>query len=198
MERNGWRQVINRYFRAIALLLMICLLPGVACAEYVGSTPDNGVYLVQSQAHTCTLISATMMLRNYAYMKDNFYEHVTESAVRSNGWNNLGLLWDFNVGSVNVQVSHDIRTVADKKQYLIDRLTEHKEGIVIYDANAPHAIYLFGYDEETDIFYCADTTTDIAGKAIPLVFSILPGESQEEKIATLDRIWYVAPHGTGI
>ena len=79
MERNGWRQVINRYFRAIALLLMICLLPGVACAEYVGSTPDNGVYLVQSQAHTCTLISATMMLRNYAYMKDSFYEHVVRS-----------------------------------------------------------------------------------------------------------------------
>lgn len=186
--------MINGLKRMAALLVLACFMMfSAAQAEYVGSVPDQGVYLVQSQAHTCTLISATMMLRNYAYLKDSIYEHVTESAVRSNGWNNLGLLWDFNVGSVNVQVSHDIRDVADKKQYLIDCLGQHEEGIVIYDANAPHAIYLFGYDEETDIFYCADTTTKIAGKAIPMVFSILPGESQEEKIATLDRIWYVAP-----
>ena len=177
------------------MLLLVCFFMIPANAEYVGSTPDEGVYLVQSQAHTCTLISATMMLRNYSYLKDSFYEHVTESAVRSYGWNSRGLLWDFSIGSVNVQVSHDIRTVPDKKQYLIDCLEKYEEGIVIYDANAPHAIYLFGYDEETDIFYCADTTTDVAGKAIPLAFSILRGDTQEEKIATLDRIWHVMPKG---
>ena len=179
--------------RILAALLGVCLLAMPAgMAEYVGSTPDEGVYVVQSQKHTCTLIAATMMLRNYASRCDNLYEQVTESAVRQYAWNQKGLKWDFTIGSVNVLCSHDIRSAADKKAYLIECLRQHSEGIVIYDANAPHAIWLFGYDEETDTFYCADTTTDVAGHAIRLEESILRGETQEDKIATLDCIWYIA------
>lgn len=181
---NGWK-------RAIAALLIVFLFAPVACAEYYGSTPDEGVYVVQSQRHTCTLVAATMMLRNYAYLQDSFYEHVTESAVRSCGWNNRGLKWDFSIGCVNVQVSHDIREVEDKKAYLIDCLRRHGEGIVIYDANAPHAIWLFGYDEEMDLFYCADTTTEVAGRPITMEESILRGKTQDDKIAAIDRIWYI-------
>lgn len=75
---------------------------------------------------------------------------------------------------------------------MIECLRQHSEGIVIYDANAPHAIWLFGYDDSTDTFYCADTTTDVAGRAIRLEESILRRKTQEEKIETLDRIWYIA------
>ena len=179
--------------RILAALLSIFLLTyPVGLAEYVGSRPEEGVYVVQSQKHTCTLIAATMMLRNYASRCDNLYEQVTESAVRQYAWNNLGLKWDFTIGSVNVQCSHDIRAVEDKKAYLIECLRQHSEGIVIYDANAPHAIWLFGYDDLTDTFYCADTTTDVAGRAIRLEESILRGKTQEDKIETLDRIWYIA------
>ena len=193
MERNGWLLVTSIFRAFLAALLGVCLffLPA-ARAEYYGSVPDEGVYIEQTQNHTCTLIAATMMLRNHAWLKDSVYEMVTESAVRSSGWNSKGLKWDFSLGSVNVLCSHEIRQAEDKKQYLIECLQQCPEGIVIYDANAPHAIWLFGYDEETDVFFCADTTTDVAGRPIPLDQSILRGESQEDKIATLDRIWYIA------
>ena len=178
--------------RILAALMAACLLPVAgAQAEYLGSMPEQGVYIVQTQKHTCTLIAATMMLRNYASRQDNLFEQVTESAVRTYAWNSRGLKWDFTIGSVNVQCSHDIRDEMDKKAYLVACLERHPEGIVIYDANAPHAIWLFGYDRESDVFYCADTTTDVAGRAIHLEESILRGESQEEKIETLDRIWYI-------
>ena len=42
------------------------MLAPLARAEYVGSEPAESVYIVQSRRHTCTLIAATMMLRNYA------------------------------------------------------------------------------------------------------------------------------------
>ena len=46
-------------------------------------------------------------------------------------------------------------------------------------------------NEATDTFYCADTTTDVAGRAIKLEESIIPGKTQEDKLQTIDRIWYV-------
>ncbi len=174
-----------------AVMLVVMMLTMSAQAEYIGSNPDDGVYVVQSQKHTCTLIATTMMLRNYAYQNDSVYEQVTESAVRKYAWNQKGLKWDFSLGSVNVQVCHDIRDAKDKKAYLIEILKEYDEGVVIYDANAPHAIWLFGYDADTDTFYCADTTTSVAGRAITLQESILSGKTAEDKIATIDRIWRV-------
>lgn len=163
-----------------------------AQAEYLGSRPVDEIYVVQSRKHTCTLVAATMMLRNYTERNDGSLEAMTESAVRSSAWSSRGLSWDFTVNSVNVQVNREIKNSEDKKQYLIDALKRHPEGIVIYDANDPHAIWLFGYDADEDIFYCADTTTDVAGKMIRLEQSIIPGETQEDKIKTIDRIWYVA------
>ena len=183
------KQILKRLFAAVAAIVL--LFAPVSRAEYIGSNPDEGVYIVQSQRHTCTLIAATMMLRNYASLADGLYEQVTESAVRSYGWNSKGLKWEFCIGMVNVECSHEIRAAANKKEYLILCLRQHPEGIVIYDADAPHAIWLFGYDEAEDTFYCADTTTDVAGRAISLEESILRGETQEEKIERLDRIWYV-------
>lgn len=168
------------------------MLAPLARAEYVGSEPAESVYIVQSRRHTCTLIAATMMLRNYAEQTAGDGDAVTESAVSAAAWNSRGLKWDFTVDGVNVLCSHDIREAGDKKAYLIAMLSEHPEGFVIYDADMPHAVWLFGYDDEMDVFYCADTTTDIAGSAIPLADCILPGETQQEKIDRIDRIWYVA------
>ena len=85
----------------------------------------------------------------------------------------------------------EIRYAKDKKQYLIDKLREHPEGIVIYDTGAPHAIFLFGYDQTRDIFYCADTVNSRGGRPIQLVNSIIRGETQQDKINTIDKIWFV-------
>lgn len=175
-----------------AVIAVFFMLSAGAQAEYLGSKPVDEIYVVQSKKHTCTLIAATMMLRNYAERNDYAMDEMTESAVRSSAWSSRGLSWDFTVNSINVQVGHEIKNSGDKKQYLIDALKRHPEGFVIYDANAPHAIWLFGYDADEDVFYCADTTTDVAGKSIPLEQSIIPGNTQEDKIRTIDRIWYIA------
>lgn len=174
-----------------ALMAVFFMLCACAQAEYIGSNPVDEIFVVQSRKHTCTLIAATMMLRSYASQNDYALDEMTESAVRSSAWSSVGLSWDFTVNSINVQVVHDIKDAGDKKAYLIHFLKFHPEGVVIYDANAPHAIWLFGYDEDTDTFYCADTTTSVAGRAIRLEESIIPGETQEDKINTIDRIWYV-------
>lgn len=174
-----------------ALMAVFFMLSACAQAEYIGSEPVEEIFVVQSRKHTCTLIAATMMLRSYASQNDYSLDAITESAVRSSAWSSVGLSWNFTVNSINVQVVHDIKDAEDKKAYLIHFLKYHPEGVVIYDANAPHAIWLFGYDEDTDTFYCADTTTDVAGRAIRLDQSIIPGETQEAKLKTIDRIWYV-------
>ena len=71
---------------------------------------------MQSRRHTCTLIAATMMLRNYAEQTEGDGDAVTESAVSAAAWNSRGLKWDFTVDGVNVLCSHDIREAEDKKR----------------------------------------------------------------------------------
>ncbi|MBQ6325555.1 MAG: hypothetical protein IJI26_05770 [Clostridia bacterium] len=189
---------MRSFLRLIALLCALALCFGCfsALAEddvYIGSRPAAGVYLTQTRRHTCTLIAATMMLRNYAYLRGSPYEMVDEWTVGFYAWSGgWGLAQHFVVGPIEVAQSSDIRRTRDKKQYLIDRLAEHPEGVVIYDTGAPHAIYLFGYDRERDIFYCADTVNSCGGRPIRLENSIIRGDDQEAKIGTIDKIWYVS------
>ncbi len=182
--------------RTIAAILAIIILMLLAAAHaedgYVGSHPAQSIFVTQTRNRTCTLISATMMVRNYSHRAGNGYEHITESVVGKTGWNSKGLSHSFSVGDISVTVNKDIKNHADKKAYLIDILRQHPEGVVIYDSGAPHAIFLFGYDAAADIFYCADTTTKVAGKAITLEESIIKGDTQQAKIDTIDRIWHIA------
>ena len=183
--------MIRRFTVCLILLLAMGAAAG-AEGLYFGSHPDDGVYLVETKAHTRTLIATTMMLRNYSCQLGSPYEQVTETGVRNFAWiNGRGLRQTFSIGQVTVNCSADIRECGDKKAYLIQALRDHPEGVVIYDTGTPHAIWLFGYDEETDIFYCADTITRNGGRAIPLVESIISGKTQEDKVNTIDKIWYV-------
>lgn len=160
--------------------------------EYYGSHPAADVFITQTVKHTCTLVAATMMIRNYACQRGTPYVHVTSSAVGRYCWTKkYGLSRSFSMGQVEVACSPEIRTCKDKKQYLIDQLKRHREGVVIYDTGAPHAIWLFGYDEDTDTFWCADTIRSRGGKAIPLVESIIKGATQQDKVDTIDKIWYI-------
>lgn len=160
--------------------------------EYYGSHPAADVFVTQTVKHTCTLVAATMMIRNYACQRGTPYAHVTSSAVSRYCWTKkYGLSRSFSMGQVEVACSPEIRTCKDKKQYLIDQLKRHREGVVIYDTGAPHAIWLFGYDEDTDTFWCADTIRSRGGKAIPLEESIIKGATQQDKVDTIDKIWYI-------
>lgn len=160
--------------------------------NYYGSHPADDVYITQTVKHTCTLVAATMMIRNFACQRGTPYWHVTSSAVSRYCWTKrYGLSQSFSVGQVEVACSPEIRKCKDKKQYLIDQLKLHREGIVIYDTGAPHAIWLFGYDEDTDTFWCADTIKSRGGHAITLEESIIKGATQQDKVNTIDKIWYV-------
>ena len=160
--------------------------------HYYGSHPADDVYVTQTVKHTCTLVAATMMLRNYACQRGTPYSLVTASVVSRYCWTKkYGLSQSFKVGQVEVACSPEIRGCADKKQYLIDQLKMHREGVVIYDTGAPHAIWLFGYDEATDTFWVADTIRSRGGHAIPLADSIIKGATQQDKVNTIDKIWYV-------
>lgn len=184
----------------IRLLAMICaamlctglFAPTRAEGIYYGSHPADDIYQTQTIPHTCTLIAATMMLRNYSYQHGSPYEQVTETGVSRFAWTNgWGLQRDFTIGQVTVTQNADIGNCIDKKAYLINVLTYHPEGVVIYDTGAPHAIWLFGYDQDTDTFYCADTITRTGGRAITLSESIIQGKTQQDKVNTIDKIWYI-------
>ena len=177
-----------------ALALMLAAFPACGGAEglYFGSHPADDVYMTQTVAHTCTLIAATMMLRNYSCQRGSPYLQVTDTGVGHYAWTKqYGLSQDFTIGQVSVTCNADIRNCRDKKAYLINVLQYHREGVVIYDTGAPHAIWLFGYDEDTDTFWCADTIRSRGGHAIPLRDSIIKGATQQEKVNTIDKIWYV-------
>ena len=182
--------------RILSLCCVLALLVAGAVAEaeglYFGSHPEDDVYMTQTIAHTCTLIACTMMLRNYSCQRGSPYLQVTESAVSHYAWTKqYGLSHNFTIGQVSVTCNDDIRNCRDKKAYLINVLQYHKEGVVIYDTSAPHAIWLFGYDEDSDTFYCADTITRTGGRAIPLAESIIAGKTQQDKVNTIDKIWYI-------
>ena len=182
----------------VAFFALACLLSAQATAEgvYHGSYPAEDVYITQSRMHTCTLVAATMMLRNYSCQNGHPYIQVTSSGVEHYAWTKeYGLSQNFTIGQVSVTCSAEIHEVKDKKAYLINALNEHPEGVVIYDTGAPHAIWLFGYNEDCDTFYCADTIGRNGGRSIVLEDSIIRGATQDDKVNTIDKIWYIVKQG---
>ena len=180
--------------RVVALVALgaLAALPAGAEGAYYGSRPAADIFQVQTSRHTCTLIACTMMLRCYSSLMGDPYIQVTETGVGRYAWiQGVGLSHSFTIGSVTVAMSPEISGRKDKRSYLIEILAAHPEGVVIYDAGAPHAIWLYGYDEDTDTFYCADTFGERGGHGITLAESSLRGADQAAKIRTIDRIWYV-------
>jgi hypothetical protein len=180
--------------RLAALLLVLLLFNHAALCEgaYYGSHPARDVYITQTVKHTCTLVAATMMLRNFSCQRGSPYLQVTDTGVRHFAWSDdYGLSHSFTIGQVEVACSEDISRAPDRKQYLIDSLIAHPEGVVIYDTGAPHAIWLFGYDAVSDTFWCADTISTRGGRAITLAESSIRGDGQQAKVDTIDKIWYV-------
>lgn len=183
-----------RRMTVLALLLALLAMGASSAAEgeYYGSHPAEDIFMTQTHRHTCTLIATTMMLRSYSSRLGSPYGHVTESGVGNFAWiKGRGLRQTFSIGQVTVNSSADIRSCGDRKAYLIEALQAHPEGVVIYDTGAPHAIWLFGYDVDSDTFYCADTIASRGGRAIPLEDSIIRGATQADKVNTIDKIWYI-------
>ena len=78
-----------------------------------------------------------------------------------------------NITVVNDAVRYVVGTNSRQsiKQYLIDMLKKHPEGIVYYDYDIPHAILLTDYAAEEDMFYCSDPNKGTPTKRVPVTNS---------------------------
>lgn len=140
---------------------------------------QESVYIRQSGDGMCTLASATMVLRNAAYLSgEEDWELITEDAVRSSAWmEGVGLLWDFSYDGRRM-IEEDVSGTDELK----DLLAEHPEGIAAYDSSWPHAIFMTDYDEESGTFYCADPAEGTPVGRIPVNESLIRAED-------VDMVW---------
>lgn len=138
---------------------------------------------------TCTLASTTMLLRRNAVLLGKSYTEITENSVKSIAWTDGGIRPEFTYSGV--YVSNFILSKKDKKMFLINKLSIHPEGIVIYDSHKPHAVLLTDYDYATDTFYVSDPLGRIIGR-VPISESTMKGSGQDGKINHIDKIWLIS------
>ena len=157
---------------------------------------DKSVFLKQETAITCTLSSATMMLRRTAIIAGFAeWEEITESNLSDTAWiEGVGLRWDFTFYGMTVGHGY-YPSDTDKKLFMIDLLDKFPQGVIVYNTGKKgqnHAIFLCDYDKESDIFYVADPASSVPSGRIPLEQSSIVGETQADKIANLSAYWYVS------
>lgn len=165
-----------------------------ASADVPQSQPNSNnsdIYLTQGATRECTLVSATMMLRSYASSRGIDYSSITLDNIRSIAWiSKEGLRNGFSYNNWYVENSDAIGRSSDKKQFLINELSTHPEGFVVYNSKKPHAVFLQYYDTATDTFYVADPAN--SAQLIKLADSTaLPGSTQDEKINRFTSIWHI-------
>lgn len=172
---------------------MVALLP-VCGVQAHGEEPE---YLTQAGSRTCTLCSATMMLRNCMYINSNdSWQQVTEENVSAVAWTSEGLYWNwsYTVGENTITVARYCCSGITPSE-LKQALDSHPEGIVLYcGGSAPHGVFLTDYRDDT--FYCADPAYGYSGSRIPLDKSLL-GERHGDLngiLAAVSGYWYVASH----
>ena len=147
----------------LTLVFMLTCLPAALAVDL---NVDAGCYFKQSRGGTCTLASAAMMLRRRAYFDGlTDWSTVTENSVRSTAWSN-GLSHSFTYKEMQVGYGTLPSRKQEKVQTLITLLSQHPEGIVLYDRGQPHAVLLTDYTNGT--FYCSDPAGNISSGRIPL------------------------------
>ncbi|MCD8117446.1 MAG: leucine-rich repeat protein [Oscillospiraceae bacterium] len=162
-----------------------------AVSEPEGDTHE--LYLTQLESNTCTLASAAMLIRNYIYLNgSDVWQEFGESDIRSVAWND-GLRYSFTYtyGGYSISVAQEDLS-SPSVETLKSLLDRHPEGIVLYCGNAPHAVLLLDYEEDT--FYCADPAQLCSGKRIALEDSWLSSyyQGQDAILANVTSYWYIA------
>jgi len=189
--------------RVLCLILALaCVLSYLPMSALAATALPNGIYLKQETGNSCTLASATMMIRARMYLSGNMdWDEVAESMVRQVAWGGGGLQWNwtytYNGSSVRVgrrsfeSDGVDGTTISELKSIL----DAHPEGIVFFCGNRnTHAVFLTDY--EGDTFYCADPAGGYSGKRIKLSASLLGARfgSQASILQEVSSYWYVASY----
>ena len=156
----------------LALTMMIGVMPMSASAVTFSELNDTDVFLKQNGKTTCTLCSATMMLRRYSMLRgDSNWNTITESAVRPTAWvEGVGLKFSFTYSSSSISaisVGHYSLPGGSANEAKIQQeLKNCPEGIVIYYESLPHAVLLTDYTD--GVYYCADPVSGVKKGRIPL------------------------------
>ncbi len=149
--------------------------------------PNYSLDLKQEESDTCTASSMTMLLRRIYNNLGEEYVHITEKKLKKDK-----NVWLEGVGLYGIVQYEDYRIIKinlsdemDKWAYFERKIEEHKEGIIIYDADKPHAVLLTHMED--GVFYASDPAT---GKNTALEgIGTISGKTQEEKIMEIDSIW---------
>ena len=153
-----------------------------------GLFPEE-LYLQQDWRGTCTLCSATMMLRGWLYRHgSDAWQEVWESDVRQTAWCSEGLYWNwsYTVDGYEMRVAHaSVSGIsADTLEALLE---EHPEGIALYCGRYPHAVFIT--DVTDGVVYCADPSGD--GRT-PIDESILNAYGGQSAILrNVTAYWYI-------
>ncbi len=154
-----------------------------AAATFDDINQDDVFFKQEAGSSTCTLVSATMLIRRAAMMNgDDGWSDITEDAVRSVGWlEGVGLKWNFSYQGITV--AHD--GFSGDPEELQTKLEEHPEGIVLYKkkSDQQHAVLVTDYTD--GVFYCADPSRVKDAGRIPIDVASIAVEDS-------NYIWYVA------
>ena len=187
--------------RIFSLVLVFCLcltmLPVLTMQADAATNLPASVYLEQAGTTTCTLCSATMMLRARMYISGNSdWAAVTESRVRPTAWiEGSGLRWSFTYkyNDSSMTVAHtSVSGISISSLKSI--LNSHPEGVVLYCGKLPHAVFVTDY--EGDAFYCADPLASYSGRRISLSTSYLGKKygSQADILSNVTAYWYISSY----
>ncbi len=197
----------KRHLMAIMSGLLVCTVVLAFCSSALASTaiPDN-VYIEQAETLSCTLASATMMIRARAALSGYVnYGSITEASVGTDSvWTARGLAGSFthNFDGNSVSVSQKVSGGLSFPE-VKNLLDQHPEGIVLYYVgyNADrtfnwyksHAVLATDY--EGDTIYCADPGVN-PGVRITLESSRLGqlAGNQSQILSVLYCYWYVSSY----
>lgn len=173
--------------KTLSLLLAIILTATCASTVFAADLMEDGSFYLKQTGSTCTLTSATMMLRRRAYLDGNAeWSSISVSAVSSVAWSN-GLSWNFTYNGINVQ--YGTLSSAGNTEELISLLASHPEGIVVYDRTSPHAVLLTDYTD--GVFYCADPAIAAGNGRIPFSGCTI-------SMSNVTCYWYVASNSNTV
>lgn len=145
----------KRYCQLVLSLLLIFCISATSYAATFEDLNEPEMFFKQHTDYTCTLASATMMIKRAARAlgKKN-WEEITEEKVSSSAWLEYeGLLWEFSYDGIAVRHA-SLPGGSANRDYLKAYLRDHPEGIEIYDEGRPHAILITDYTD--GVFYAAD------------------------------------------
>jgi len=185
---NHFKRIVASVLCGAAMITPFASLTANA-ATFAQINADS-VFVDQQTSYTCTLASNVMMLRRAALMLgDPNWMFITEKNCRPTIWSEYGgMICDYKYNGsiktitvINRRVD-ELGGKSNPKQFFINMLKEHPEGVVIYDYDRPHAILLTDYTDGQ--FYCSDPWYELPTKRIPISQASISVESAES-------VWYI-------